>query len=213
MFVLPDEYIGSSCVIKTKKNDLLTMGTLHRIRNSYMDITSSRNELPEIPYNLLVKIEVYNSQRGFRVLLGKVYLSSKTILRLIDISEAASDERREFFRINIQGEAIIYDMNHMLLDQTEGAEEDGISVEMIDVSLGGLLFKTSLTFHVGDRFPMRLPMVEATKLFYCIVRREVKTNDGTNGYGCEFQELDMMQEDRLYKYILKRQNEQLKRVR
>lgn len=216
MFSLPDTYIGSSCVIKTKNNDLLTMGTMYRIRNSYMDISNTRNELTEIPYNLLIKIEVYNTQIGFRVLLGKVYISTKKLLRVIDISEATGDERREYFRVNVHGKGYIYDLSRTLLgleNEEEDEAEDGIEVDLVDISLGGLLFKTRETFEVGERLHIRLPDIENTRLFDCIVRRHVDFEGDFNGYGCELQDLDSVQEDRLYKFILKRQNEQLKRVR
>ena len=99
MVELPDSYVGSSCVVKTKNNDLLTMGTLHRVKEKYIDISSSRNELPEIPYNLLVKVEIYNTRIGFRVLIGRVYISTKQMARITDLNEATNDERREYFRI------------------------------------------------------------------------------------------------------------------
>ena len=58
MIDLSEGYIGSSCVVKAKNNDLLMMGTLHRIKTSFIDIISTRNELPVISYNLFVKVEV-----------------------------------------------------------------------------------------------------------------------------------------------------------
>ena len=61
-------YVGSSCVIKAKNNDLISMGVLHRIGKNFIDVSSSRNELPGIPYNLLIKLEIYNTQLGFKVL-------------------------------------------------------------------------------------------------------------------------------------------------
>ena len=91
MVELPDSYVGSSCVVKTKNNDLLTMGTLHRVKEKYIDISSSRNELPEIPYNLLVKVEIYNTRIGFRVLIGRVYISTKQMARITDLNEATND--------------------------------------------------------------------------------------------------------------------------
>ena len=75
MVDLLDGYVGSSCVIKAKNNDLISMGVLHRIGKNFIDVSSSRNELPGIPYNLLIKLEIYNTQLGFKVLMGRVYLS------------------------------------------------------------------------------------------------------------------------------------------
>ena len=40
MIDLSEGYIGSSCVVKAKNNDLLMMGTLHRIKTvSYTHLT------------------------------------------------------------------------------------------------------------------------------------------------------------------------------
>lgn len=202
MPILEDTYIGASCVVKTKNNDLLTMGTLQRIKQSYIDISNARNELPEIPYNLLVKIEVYNSQVGFRVLLGMVYISSSSLLRIINLSEAAGDERREYFRINVRDPGYLYDEN-----------ADELEVELVDISLGGLLFKARRQFAIDDCLTIRIPVIEHTVPFHCIVRRHVAFDKGYFGHGCEFMELTMVQEDLLYKFMLKKQNEQLKRVR
>ena len=94
MVDLLDGYVGSSCVIKAKNNDLISMGVLHRIGKNFIDVSSSRNELPGIPYNLLIKLEIYNTQLGFKVLMGRVYLSSPKLVRIVDISEATNDERR-----------------------------------------------------------------------------------------------------------------------
>ena len=79
MVDLLDGYVGSSCVIKAKNNDLISMGVLHRIGKNFIDVGSSRNELPGIPYNLLIKLEIYNTQLGFKVLMGRVYLSLSLI--------------------------------------------------------------------------------------------------------------------------------------
>lgn len=46
MVDLLDGYVGSSCVIKAKNNDLISMGVLHRIGKNFIDVSSSRNELP-----------------------------------------------------------------------------------------------------------------------------------------------------------------------
>ena len=88
MVDLLDGYVGSSCVIKAKNNDLISMGVLHRIGKNFIDVGSSRNELPGIPYNLLIKLEIYNTQLGFKVLIGRVYLSSPKLARIIDLNEA-----------------------------------------------------------------------------------------------------------------------------
>ena len=38
MVDLLDGYVGSSCVIKAKNNDLISMGVLHRIGKNFIDV-------------------------------------------------------------------------------------------------------------------------------------------------------------------------------
>lgn len=216
MVDLPDGYVGSSCVMKAKNNDLISMGVLHRIGKNFIDIGSSRNELPTVPYNLLVKVEIYNTQLGFRVLIGRVYLSSPKLARITDLNEATNDERREYFRISTRDQGIIY--NFMRMDgESETGEPDtdynGLKVRLVDISLGGLMFRSKEEFRVDDKFNIVIPAMGDTMLFSCEVRRQVERPDGEYGYGCEFMDMATQQEDLLYRYILKRQSDQLRRIR
>lgn len=216
MVDLPDGYVGSSCVMKAKNNDLISMGVLHRIGKNFIDIGSSRNELPTIPYNLLVKVEIYNTQLGFRVLIGRVYLSSPKLARITDLNEATNDERREYFRISTRDQGIIY--NFMRMDGESETEEpdtdyNGLKVRLVDISLGGLMFRSKEEFRVDDKFNIVIPAMGDTMLFSCEVRRQVERPDGEYGYGCEFMDMATQQEDLLYRYILKRQSDQLRRIR
>ncbi|MEW4413943.1 PilZ domain-containing protein [Clostridium sp. AN503] len=216
MVYLPDGYVGSSCVMKAKNNDLISMGVLHRIGKNFIDIGSSRNELPTVPYNLLVKVEIYNTQLGFRVLIGRVYLSSPKLARITDLNEATNDERREYFRISTRDQGIIY--NFMRMDGEAEAEEpdmdyNGLKVRLVDISLGGLMFRSKEEFRVDDKFNIVIPAMGDTMLFSCEVRRQVERPDGEYGYGCEFMDMATQQEDLLYRYILKRQSDQLRRIR
>ena len=216
MVDLSDGYVGSSCVIKAKNNDLITMGVMHRIGKNFIDIGSSRNELPSIPYNLLVKIEIYNTQIGFKVLIGRVYLSSPKLARVIDLNEATNDERREYFRISTRDTGVIYTCmrgDDILDMEEESTDYNGLKVHLVDISLGGLMFRSREIFKIKDRFNIVIPAMGDSMLFTCEVRRSVDRPDGEFGYGCEFMEMATKQEDLLYRYILKRQSDQLRRIR
>ena len=216
MVDLLDGYVGSSCVIKAKNNDLISMGVLHRIGKNFIDVSSSRNELPGIPYNLLIKLEIYNTQLGFKVLLGRVYLSSPKLVRIVELSEATNDERREYFRISTRDEGIIYNCirGNDTLDMGEESEDyNGLKVRLVDISLGGLMFCTREEFKVNDRFNIVIPAMGDSMLFICEVRRRVERPEGGYGYGCEFVEMATKHDDLLYRYILRRQGDQLRRIR
>ena len=216
MVIIPDEYVGSSCVIKSTSNDLLTMGTLHKIKDTYIDINSSRNELPEIPYNMVVKVEIYNTKLGFRVLVGNVYLSTSKIARIINLTEATNDERRQYFRISSRSRAVILRLSHKYVDENGNTAETEYlnqNVQLVDISLGGLMFKSGLELAIGDGFDIVIEEMRDSMIYNCIIRRRVPRADSLIGYGCEFMDMTNLQEDLLYKYILKRQNDQLRRIR
>ena len=86
-------------------------------------------------------------------------------------------------------------------------------MELVDISLGGVLFKSKREYRIGEQLTIRIPILGSTTAFHCIVRRHVEFDKGYLGCGCEFTELTMLQEDQLYKFMLKKQNDQLKRVR
>ena len=224
MVELLDGYVGSSCVIKAKNNDLISMGVLHPIGKNFIDVGSSRNELPGIPYNLIIKLEIYNTQLGFKVLIGRVYLSSPKLVRIVELNEATNGERREYFRISTRDEGIIYNCirGNDTLDMGEESEDyNGLKVRLVDISLGGLMFCTREEFKVNDRFNIVIPAMgdsmlfvcEVRRLFICEIRRWVERPEGGYGYGCEFVEMATKQEDLLYRYILRRQGDQLRRIR
>lgn len=216
MLALSEGYVGSSCVIKAKNNELITMGVLQRVRKAYIDIGSARNELPVIPYMLLVKVELYNTKLGFKVLTGQVYLSTEKLMRAIDLNEATDDERREYFRISTRDTGVIYNCmrgDEMMNLRGNTADCNGLKVHLVDISLGGLMFAGKEHFEAGDCFNIVIPEMGDSMLYACQVRRAVERPDGTTGYGCKLMDMEIRQEDLLYRYILKRHRDQLRRIR
>ena len=207
MPILVEGYQEASCLVKTKKNDLLLMGKLSTIRESYIDLTGTRNNLPEIPYQTPVKIEVYQSQLGFKVLEGSVYLSSPLLLRIIQLKEAAASEQREYFRINVNRPGYVYDSQ---MKETK--------VELIDISLGGLMFQSEEEFEEDQEITIRTSFLDTASVLHCVVLRCVQLlgekagESSSMGYGCEFTELNAQQEDQIYRYMLKKQNDQLNQM-
>ena len=84
---------------------------------------------------------------------------------------------------------------------------------LISNLVGVLMFRSREVFKVNDRFNIVIPAMGDSMLFTCEVRRSVDRPDGEFGYGCEFMEMATKQEDLLYRYILKRQSDQLRRIR
>ena len=125
-------------------------------------------------------------------------------------------ERREYFRISTRDTGVIYNCmrgDDILDMEEESTDYNGLKVHLVDISLGGLMFCTREEFKVNDRFNIVIPAMGDSMLFICEVRRRVERPEGGYGYGCEFVEMATKQEDLLYRYILRRQGDQLRRIR
>ncbi|RPF48725.1 PilZ domain-containing protein [Hydrogenoanaerobacterium saccharovorans] len=207
MLPISEKYAGSVCVLKSRSNDLLASGVIGKITSGYVDVIDVRGEMPLIAYNTLVKMNIYNSVLGFRVLIGRMYISAKNLARITDVTALSEFEKRLYFRVNAKEKA-------QLLISSEPAEQEPrmVEIELVDVSLNGMQFTTTEKFDVEDVvFPI-LQLPDGPTPFNCIIRRIIREGDESKiGYGCEFIGITDRQSDMLYKYILNKQNKQNKK--
>mgnify|MGYP000892613451 CR=1 FL=1 len=101
MLPLPIEYIASVCEIKTLANELVATGTIQEITPEYIEVSDKTGFMSITPYGIPVKMNVFNSKNGFRVLAGKVYTSNPKFLRIVDVITLLDCERRHFFRVEV----------------------------------------------------------------------------------------------------------------
>lgn len=105
--VIPSEYVSSICEIKTMNNNLVATGMVTEITEEYIEISIKSGVMTKIRYGSEVKINVFNSRLGFRVLVGSVYTSSRDFVTIMDIASILDYERRHFFRVDIDLKAEI----------------------------------------------------------------------------------------------------------
>lgn len=99
MQTLPIEYLGSVCEVKTIDNEMVAAGTIRAVTPEFIDVVDRSGSTPSAPYGMDVKISVFNSRQGFRVMVGKVYTSSMQFVRISDVKSVLDYERRHFFRV------------------------------------------------------------------------------------------------------------------
>ncbi|WP_312643836.1 PilZ domain-containing protein [Hydrogenoanaerobacterium sp.] len=203
MIPISEKYTGSVCILKSRNNDLLASGVIGKITSDYIDIIDTNSEMPLIAYNTWVKLNIYNSALGFRVLIGRMYISAKNLARITDVAKISDFEKRLYFRVNAK------DLAQLIISDTpEEQEPRNVDIMLMDVSLSGLQFCTDERFKIDDIvFPI-LQLPEGPIPFSCIIRRVIHHEDGKTGYGCEFIGVTDQQSDMLYRYILNKQNEQ-----
>lgn len=208
---IPIEYLNSICEIKTMQNDLIATGTIREITEEYLEIADKFNMMQIVRYGTSVKVTVFNSKAGFRVLAGTVYTSSTEFVRLCEVVSLLEYERRYFFRVDTNISAYMMIAGHGSDGEADGTYYDE-NVMVKNMSLGGALFTSKCEFKPGDAVTLKIKLKSHECSFQCIVRRIEETELRQRLYGCEFLNVSNALADQLCSYIFQRQREQRRKA-
>lgn len=211
---LPTSYLASVCEIKSLDNELIATGTIQKITQEYVEVSDKTGFMPIAPYGIPVKINVFNSKNGFRVLAGKVYTSSLRSIRIVDVITLLDCERRHFFRVKVNMHTKVRLLKKVLTetngeDETNENSEKSFAAEICNLSLGGILFTCKQDFQTGDGISIKLKIGHKAITLRGIVRRTVETEKGQLLYGCEFTDVSEPAANALCAYIFQCQREQI----
>jgi hypothetical protein len=208
MLPISEQYLYSSCEIESFSNKLITIGYLGNIRDDGIQILSRSDILPILHCNMPVKININNKSLGFKVLVGKVFLSSPEMMQITDLQNLADFDRRNFFRLRVKMEAVAY-----LLQSETPDTEHPLAVTVTDLSLSGAFITTTEPLEFGQKFMVTLKLSNVSVPFCCQVQREQFVDYTHKGYGCAFSGSSPRQFDLLCSFIFNEQREQIKMVR
>lgn len=213
MPLLPVEYRGSICEVKTLDNNLFATGVISGIAEDYIEIEDRSNAMSVAHFGTEMKVNVYNHRQGFRVLVGKVYISTSKFIRIIEVINLLDYERRHFFRVDTD---IRGSIRHYLGEEAEkkrsGNEDDDLErtrVLIKNLSLGGALLLSEGELEEGTKLVLELSLTRRFCSFCCIVRRISENDSGARYYGCEFFDSSDLNTNALCAYVFQRQREQI----
>jgi len=209
---ISEKYLNSVCKVRSMENVLLTVGHIAEITK--FDVTI-RNEadLPNIiPFNKTVRLSILNDKLGFLTVIATVYTCTTKLLKLVDIKEVSQFEKRSFFRLGVTLNGIItYPVESEASDPAQCVSH---KVVVENVSLSGVLFISSFPLQINDRVGIQIFTPFGKLTFVCNVRRIVPDEGGTNHrYGCEFDKYPEKAGDALWKYMLLKEREDIRRTK
>lgn len=211
MLPIPKEYTDSTVELKSMGNSPILLGYISEVTNDGIRITRKEDRLPLIHCNSTVKVNVYNNRLGFRVLIGKVYLSTPEFIRLSDVQNASDYEKRGFYRVPVNVDARAQAVTD---GRRNESRQQPFKIRVRDLSLSGLFFVSDKTLHVGDKLNIALTFYEKEFQFLCVVRRSRPVEMGTaDGYGCSFEDNTGKKFDLLCKFLFQYQREQIHNMR
>ena len=199
---IPIEYEGSVCEIKTMHNELVATGTISIISQKYIIMTSKHKDFPLVDYGSLIKVNVFNTRQGFRVMVGNVYTSTSAELSIVSIVSLVDHERRNFFRVDLELPA-------NMKARAEDKSEQEYTITIKDMSLSGLRFQTKDRFAEGTPIKVELNL-SRRKLFeldYRIVRLISEDIHHNIQYGCELVSAEADATDYLCSFLFQKQRE------
>ena len=180
---IPEEYTGSLCEIKTKENSLISTGRIKEISEKYIKIANKDKDMQIVDYGTLIKINVFNTKLGFRVLVGNVYTSSRSELSIVSIISLVECERRNFFRVDMS-------MNSKALFKEDESSDKTDETDIIikDMSLSGIRFISKYSFKTGTPIVIEANLSNKKDIsIHCRIVRIIneKDSEGYTNYGCE----------------------------
>ena len=215
MLPISEQYLLSPCEVRSMENTPILMGYIKSFVEGGVENAPKQDRLPLIHCNTTVKVSVMNSTLGFRVLIGRVYLSTDSFLRVVDLQNAMDYEKRNFFRVKVSVPAEAFPVPPVA--ETSGDAHPvskPVRIKVRDISLSGMLFVSSVSMETGDQLIVNLNLYDTTVSLLCKVVRKFPVELGTeDGYGCEFLDNSGKQFDLLCRYLFDCQREQIQIMR
>ncbi len=193
------------------ENAPILMGYISKFVEDGVQIASKEDRLPLIHCNTTVKISVMNSALGFKILIGRVYLSTEEFLRVVDVQTAMDYEKRNFFRVKVDVETEAFPVK--AVTETGAASSRRATPSGSDPGhqpQRAVSCLSSYSMNVGDQLIVNLDLYGTVVSLLCKVVRKIPVELGTeDGYGCEFLDNSGRQFDLLCKYLFDCQREQI----
>lgn len=214
MLPISEQYLNSPCEVRTMENSPLLMGYISRFVEDGIEIVSKDDRLPLIHCNTMAKISIMNGTLGFKILIGRVYLSTVEFIRIVDLQNVMDFEKRNFFRVRVNLPAKAFPVAKTDASSEPAPIRKPLAAVVRDISLSGLLFLSDQKLELGDQLIVSLDLHSTgISLLSKIVRECPGTRSIRFGYGCEYLDNTGKQFDVLCKYLFDCQREQVQIMR
>lgn len=193
----PVVYSGMRVEVTTFDGNILFASKLMDYRGSqaklyqYSEITVAVGEEP-----VKVQIRGYNDKSRKAVYMeGVISPLPKHVWQVEELVVAREGNDRAFFRLDLDLDATV---------TTFGGFGSGeYRCRLVNISVGGACIKSDHLHHEGDRFLLKVKLMEDRDIstMFCEVVRVTVKGEGSYEYGCRFLELTENDEERITQNI------------
>ncbi len=201
--LIAEEYRFANCELRTMGNDLLTKGKIIKIGSDFLEISNDLGSSSLARYEHKVKVVINHTYLDSIVIEGNLYIPTMEFFRVIDVKTLMEKEQRNFFRVNVNIEAIAG------VGPRGGGPLKRYSVVLNDLSLNGSLMvskaiipqrsKVELVFTIDDKEVILDGQVVRCRLL----------SENVYGYGIRFIDMNDMDANHICQYLFRKQKEAL----
>lgn len=213
---LDKRYIGSVCEIRSFSNQLLAVGIITELGEDYVKIRAKDERMILLNTTAKIKLNIFNSQAGFTVLICEVLTSTSKKLKIVEPIRITDHERRNGFRVALELSAKISMRNVF----AENAKTEHLQIVCVkDLSVCGLRLFSALPFIQGQIIWIDLDLDGYHLITKAQIIRAGEINDDTEDdkilreYGVRFLFDKDEDNDRLCSYLFKKQRENAQRIK
>lgn len=200
------DYKNSACKIYSRESSLICIGKISVVEADFIAVVKEKYNFPVYPYASDVAI-VFEGYTRHIIYKATVEKSSKDTLILINLNILTQQNRRKFFRVNVNISTISKFMYSESDPKYRSYKTNVVEMPIFihNISCSGLLIETPEPIKTGTIMEITIPLANKTDLLLNVEStRWVSTQDGNlNMYGCEFVDNKASVIDILYKQILK----------
>ena len=199
--LISEEYRFANCELRTMDNDLLNKGKIIKIGSDFLEISNDLGSASLLRYEHKVKVVINHTYLESKVIEGILYIPTMEFFRVIDIKTIMEKEQRNFFRVNVNIDAIVG------VGPRGGGPLKRYPVVLNDLSLNGTLMiskaiiaqrtKVELVFEIDNKEITLDGQVVRCRLI----------SDSQYGYGIRFTDIDNQNANQICQYLFKRQKE------
>ena len=201
---------GMKCVLQGMHNELIADGSAVLIGTDTIDVENS-DGLPTLALGTFIKVIVYRPEGGTQVWAGNVYYSTQEKLRIQDAYDCSNQEKRKTYRVSVNcpAQLILFRKN---VQEEEKLREESILVR--DISAGGCLIEVpGQTNIAGKSLKLRLSLYSTVEEIRVEIKNCRKGAEGQVLYGMAFTDMNTRVEHEIDMYLLKIQQEQIRKSR
>lgn len=202
------------CVLQGMDNSLLGDGVAVQLEEDHIEI-ENENGIPKLAMGTMVKVVVYGLDGDVRVWAGRVYYSTMERLQVDNIVICSGSEKRKMYRVNVNSPAVL------LVFSRRPSAEHGIGEKLFeepvlvrDISSGGCLLEVSKHVMIADKaLKLRLTLYGSVEDVHIEIMNARDKSVSEALYGASFTHLTPRVEQAIDMYLLKVQQDQIRRSR